>query len=51
MSNMSTVQDKTMDLLKTWIPRLEGRHISVVLSGHNNDSPMGGTDKTHFTKE
>ena len=38
-----------MELLKVWTPQLEGRHISVVLSGHNNDSPRGGKDDTHFS--
>jgi len=31
-----------MELLKVWTSRLEGRHISVVSSGHNNDIPKGG---------
>ncbi|XP_065898682.1 queuosine-tRNA galactosyltransferase-like isoform X3 [Dysidea avara] len=33
--------DKTVEILKVWSFRLEERHISVVLNGHNNDSPKG----------
>ena len=31
-----------MELLKVWTAQLEGRNISVVVGGHNNDSPKGG---------
>jgi len=46
---MLVIQDKSVELLKVWTPKLEGRHISVVLSGHNNDLPKGGKDDAHIT--
>ena len=37
------MQDSTAEMLKTWQRKFEAGNIRMVVSGHVNESPKGGT--------